>query len=206
MTAPNPRAAVLGLDLSLVRAGITAIARDPLENGKAAPVLLTDVGHGGSNADSYADRRKRIRAQVHSIIRIISRFIDNGWQPVLAVIEGPAYGMKTLPSFYDRAIVWGGVCDWLDLQNIPIAVVNPSTREKFITGVGSKGDKKRVLAEMRALWFPDNPRAVPNHDVADALGLATAGVLHLDWPVPFTPRRRHIENVAQMTWPERTPA
>lgn len=55
---------------------------------------------------------------------------------------------------------------------------------------------------MRALWSPDEPRRIPNHDVADALGLATAGAIHLGWRMPFRLRRCHVENVALVTWPE----
>lgn len=192
---------VLGLDTSLVRAGIAAIAQGLGPAQSAMPVTLTDVGHAGTDADGYPERRKRIRAQIHSIVRIIQRIQSNGYRLELVVIEGPMYGMKTLPSFFDRAILWGGLCDWLDTQQLPIAVVPPATREKFITGVGSKGDKKRVLAEMRACWYPDNPRALANHDQADALGLATAGAIHLGWKMPFRLRRCHVENVALISWP-----
>jgi Holliday junction resolvasome RuvABC endonuclease subunit len=191
-------AVVLGIDPSLTRAGVAAIANtaDGAELG-----ALADVGHAGSDADGYPQRRTRIRAQVHSLIRIIDQ-LRAGHDVELAVIEGPMYGMKTLPSYFDRAVLWGALCDWLDHQHIPIAVVPPATREKFITGIGSKGDKPRVLAEMRALWSPGEPRRIPNHDVADALGLATAGAIHLGWPMPFRLRRRHIENVALITWPQ----
>jgi Holliday junction resolvasome RuvABC endonuclease subunit len=189
-------AVVVGLDTSLVRAGIAAIAHtDP-----AHIVALADVGHGGNDTDGYPQRRQRIRAQVHSIINHIQALREQHTVE-LVVIEGPMYGMKTLPSFFDRAIVWGGVCDWLDFHSIPIAVVAPATREKFITGVGSKGDKPRVLAEMRALWCPDEPRRIPNHDIADALGLATAGAIHRGYRLPFQLRYRHVENVATITWP-----
>jgi Holliday junction resolvasome RuvABC endonuclease subunit len=192
---------VLGLDTSLTRAGVAALDLGPETGNTAALILLTDVGHGGSDADGYPQRRTRIRAQVHSLIRIITD-LQTSHRIELAVIEGPLYGMKTLPSYFDRAILWGAICDWLDHQHIPIAVVPPATREKFITGVGSKGDKKRVLAEMRALWSPDAPRRIPNHDVADALGLATAGAIHLGWRMPFRLRRCHVENVALIAWPQ----
>lgn len=191
---------VLGLDTSLTRAGVAAVARNPMNLGHAQPVLLTDVGHEGHDTDSYAQRRARIRAQVHSLVRIIQD-LQEAHDIELAVIEGPTYGM-TLPSYFDRAIVWGAVCDWIDQQGIPIAVVAPATREKFITGVGSKGNKPQVLAAMRAIWCPDNPKRIPNHDIADALGLATAGAIHLGWRMPFRLRRCHVENVALITWPQ----
>lgn len=188
---------VLGLDPSLVRAGIAAVARTE----PASMALRTDVGWDGEDAADYPERRTRIRTQMHSIVRIVQR-LRATHDITLAVIEGPIYGCRGYGQYFDRAILWGGVCDWLDVQGIPIAVVSPSSREEFITGVGSKGDKPRCLAEMRALWCPANPRQIANHDQADALGLATAGAIHLGWRMPFIPQRRHVENVARVTWPD----
>ena len=58
------------------------------------------------------------------------------------------------------------------------------------------------------LWLidviADPARLVANHDQADALGVAEMGVLVAEWSVPWQVRRRHVENVHLVTWPEIT--
>lgn len=192
--------AVLGIDSSLTRAGVALLARDPDTTRIAR---LADIGYSLPDSASYAERNERIEAQAGGILRIVKHAsIDHDLRIDLAVFEGPLYGMKTLPSYFDRSILWGALYSLIHHMGIPIAVVSPSTREKFITGVGSKGNKPLVLKEMRAAWSPDNPHRIENHDQADALGLATAGAIHLGWKMPFRLRRCHVENVATITWPE----
>lgn len=198
MTKPP---AVIGLDPSLASTGVAAI-----RHGQPSTIAaITNIGYSGTDADGYPERRLRIRSQMHAIARTIAQ-IGAEHRIVLCAIEGPIYGMRGLPSYFDRAGLWVGLCDWIDVQRIPIAVIAPGTREKFITGVGTKGDKPRVLAEMRAFWCPDaDPadakRAVRNHDQADALGLATMAAVHLGWPLPSPLGRRHTEGVLTPTWP-----
>lgn len=206
------RPSVLGLDPSLTSAGIALLTRD--ETGTAWPTLTAHMGQPGRDGASYDDRNTRIVKQVRDHVRVIDACRSAGADIRLAVIEGPIYGMTGGHAF-DRAALWWGLYSALANRRIPIAVVTPSHREKFITGVTGHAQKtaerkQRVLDEMRALWaFPNGPeicrdplRKIVNADEADALGMASMGVLALKWPVPFRPRRRHVENVALVDWPK----
>ena len=178
---------VAGVDPSLTSAGIAI-----LTDGK--PTLLTSIGHKGHNAASYEQRGRRISSQCHAIMNAICA---RQWtaQPDLAVIEGPAYS-QNLPSASDRhGLFWGLICA-LSRRKIPLAVVTPTARCAFATGKG-RAEKRTVLAEGRAAFG----LRVTNHDIADAAFLAAMGALHLG-DQPFTPRRRHIEGLTKITWPE----
>lgn len=200
--------AVLGLDTSLTRAGIAIIGRH--DTGIGWPWRLTDVGHGGTDDEPYHIRNRRIVTQVNAIRGIVTAAIDDGADIELGVIEGPAYG-QTSGKAFDRAAVWWGCYAMLTARKIPLAIVTPSTREKFITGVGSKGNKELVLSETRSQWkVPGAPtpicrdtlRGIQNHDQADAFGLAHMGALKLGWELPIPTRRRHVENMHAVAWPD----
>lgn len=194
--------AVLGIDPSQTRAGVAIIAGGPKHINW--PFMLRDVGETGHNSDSWAQRSRRIVAQVRAITYLVADAQTNhGLDIRLAVIEGPAYGAD-FGNQFDRAAVWWGVFSALTAKQIPIGVVMPTTRSKFATGHG-RAPKQTVLTEMRQLWAIRHPPIpIANHDQADALALATMGVMHLGWSLPFPgpPRRRHVENVATVNWPE----
>lgn len=192
---------VLGIDPSLTATGIAGIAQG---DTTARPVLLTDIGWAGTQSATYDHRLDRIESLIGAILGTIHRTIDRGANIVGIAIEGPIYHGKFQPSYFDRAILFGALTSQLRRlggRRTPWVVINPATREKFITGVGTRGDKPRVLKEMRDCWYPHQPGKIENHDQADALGLATAYAIHLGWKMPFPLRRCHTENVANITWP-----
>lgn len=195
--------AVLGIDPSLTRTGIAIIARG---DTTARPALLTDIGWAGTAAATWNDRLDRIESLIGAILGTINQAThDRGADIVGIAIEGPIYPKGgVLPSYFDRAILFGALTSQLRRlsgRRTPWVVINPATREKFITGIGTRGDKPRVLAEMRDCWYPGQPEKIENDDQADALGLATAYAIHLGWKMPFRLRRCHVENVANITWP-----
>lgn len=205
---------VLGLDTSLTRAGIAIASRDP-KRDTFWPSLLSHVGEAGSQDATYAERGRRLVRQVRAIMAIVDAAQRAGADIRLGVIEGPSYGNSSMPSYYDRAGLWWAVVAGLQARGIPFAVVAPDHRAKFICGVkpppGPSG-KKLVLDETRQRWgsarttdvIADPARLVANHDQADALGVAEMGVLGAEWSVPWQVRRRHVENVHLVTWPEIT--
>lgn len=176
---------VVGLDPSLTNTGI-AVLRD------GRPIKLTTTGHGTLNARDYQHRSDRIVTQAHDVMATINHTIH------LAVIEGPAYGACNA-STHDGSGLWWRFYSALRARGIPIAVVAPTTRAKWATGRGN-ADKKQVLAAVRATWAPWKAY-ITGHDIADALTLAEIGARHLDEPLHFTPRRRHIEALTSITWP-----
>ncbi|SIJ51543.1 Holliday junction resolvase [Mycobacteroides abscessus subsp. bolletii] len=198
---------VLGLDPSLRRTGI-AILTD--FGGITAPSVLREMGEGSDERESYLQGNRRLRAVCANTMRIIDDYRSKiGPDNIdLAVIEGHAFS-RNLPSVEDRHGLWHGLVGALDVRKIPIAIVQPSTRERFITGKASTGPtalppderKALVLAEIRKL-FPQH--RIANHDVADAVGLALMGAMHLGMTMPFRLRRCHIEGVHPINWPALT--
>jgi Holliday junction resolvasome RuvABC endonuclease subunit len=191
--------AVLGIDPSQTAAGIAIIAGGPRHANR--PILIRDVGDHGHRTDPWTRRARRIVAQVRRIIAVVDQAALDGADYRLAVIEGPAYANK-LPSQFDRAGVFWGLVSALDNRKIPIAVIPPTTRAMFATGHGH-ADKSLVVTETRAIWAdPLITAAILNDNHADALNLASMGVMHLGWSLPFTPRRRHVENITKCEWPK----
>lgn len=211
------RPSVLGIDPSLRRAGLAIVSRDP--GLKWWPSLLTHRGEDGHLGATYAQRGDRLVRQARALMGVVDRARRGGADIRLGVIEGPIPGMTSGHAF-DRGGLWWSLYTGLASRGIPLAVVTPAHREKFIAGVSLRPNaktglttpeaKKRIVEETRARWR--NLRAHPpegvavldvdNHDQADALGLADMGVLHLDEVgVPWRPRRRHVENIALVEWP-----
>lgn len=205
------RPSVVGLDLSLTRAGVAIVSRDPAD-GSFWPSLLDHVGETGWKDATWDERCDRLVRQLTAVVGIIDAARRGGADIRLGVIEGPSYGHARMPGYYDRAGLWWPVYAALRKRGIAVAVVTPDHRAKFICGVkppsGDAG-KRLVLDETRARWtgsrleavVPDPARLIANHDQADALGLAEMGVLGAKWSVPWQVRRRHVENVALTPWP-----
>lgn len=190
--------AVIGIDPSQTAAGVAILAGSPTDTSR--PVLLREVGDQGHRTDPWTKRARRIGAQKRRVIDLLDHFKlehpDIHYQ--LAVVEGPAYANR-LPSQFDRAGVFWGIIAALDARNILIAVINPVYRAMFATGRGN-GDKKLVVSEIKALWSAHAVH-ITNDNRADSLALATMGAMQLGWQMPFTPRRRHVENIAKCDWP-----
>ena len=181
---------VAGIDPSLTNCGIAI-----LTNGQ--PTYLDSIGHPGHDGASYDNRSDRIVSQARTVINAIIRPKRENIAIDLAVIEGPAYG-QNLPSNHDRAGLWWGLYSALRSRRIPTAVIAPTTRAKWATGHG-RATKTDVLTTVRT-WWPNHH--IRNHDIADALVLATIGAHHHGDPMPFTPRPRHTLSTDTITWPE----
>lgn len=177
---------VAGIDPSLTNCGIAI-----LQAGQ--PVYLDTIGHRGRDGASYDNRSDRIVSQARAIITAIHYRKP---APDLAVIEGPAYG-QNLPSNHDRAGLWWGIYSALRAKKIPTAVCAPQTRAKWATGKGN-AQKADVLAAVR-LWWPNH--TIRNHDIADALALATIGAHHHGDPMPFPTKPRHTTALEAIAWP-----
>src|SRR5689334_15548923 len=176
---------VVGLDLSLTSAGIVVVGEI---DGVAAPILMRCIGEAGKKTDTYAQRSRRIRTQCRAIVECLAAVERNeNCAPALAVIEGPLYGVKTLPSYFDRAGLFHGVFGALDARRVPIAVVPPTTGHQFSTGV-AHADKKLIVANV-SRWWPGV--RIANDDIADAAALALMGAMHLGVRTPFRPGARH---------------
>jgi Holliday junction resolvasome RuvABC endonuclease subunit len=190
---------IVGLDLSLTSTGIAVLSNLPPAVkmcGDVAPAVLRSVGEDGKRADSYRTRSRRVRRQCTAIMRILDGYLDG--YVTLAVIEGPVYAGKVLPSYFDRAGLFHGIYGALDARGIPIAVVSPTTGHQFVTGKGH-ADKSDIVVEA-SKWWPEV--FVHNDDEADALGYAAMGAMHAGLKLPFRPRARHYNAVATVDWPK----
>lgn len=179
--------AVVGIDPSLASAGVAIIERDRF--GQILPPRLHTLGHKGHADATWPERSRRIVRQARSILDAVPT------TTVLAVIEGPAYGVQT-PGVWDRAAVWWGVYSGLLGRAVPVAVCAPATRAQWATGKGN-ADKTAVLAAMRALW-PN--AAIADHNQADALALAHAAAQHAHWY--GTEELHHDTALAAIAWPQ----
>lgn len=193
---------IVGLDLSLTSAGVavlsTVISTRYAEKGhQLEPVLLRCYGEDGSENATYQQRSRRVRRQIGGL-----RTVLKGFDIALAVIEGPIYAGKILPSYFDRAGLFHGVYGFLDAWNIPIAVIPNNTGHQFVTGRGRPVDKAKTdVVEETRKWWPGGPR-VHNSDEGDALGLALMGAMHLGFKPPFRPGARHYHAIACAEWPK----
>lgn len=178
---------VAGIDPSLTNCGIAI-----LHNGQ--PAYLDTIGHPGHDGANYDHRSDRIVSQARAIIA--TAITTQPIRPHLAVIEGPAYGAN-LPSNHDRAGLWWGLYSALRAKQIPTAVVAPGTRAKWATGHG-RATKTDVLTAVRT-WWPGT--IIRNHDIADALVLATIGAHHHGDPMPFPVKPRHTLALEAIAWP-----
>jgi len=195
---------ILGLDLSLTRAGI-AVVDDTRDDhpGIAWPWYLRCCGRDGNKDEGYRERSRRVRTQSHNVMSLLEPVGDID----LAVIEGPIYGGKILPSYFDRAALFHAVYGALDHRRIPIAVVSPTTGHMFTTGKGSMPKdpdalKGMILAAVRAMVPTVR---VANHDIADALGYAFMGGMSLGLKMPFRPQRWQYSSVYTPVWPHGQP-
>ncbi|PQM51814.1 hypothetical protein C5U48_12875 [Mycolicibacter virginiensis] len=175
---------VAGIDPSLTSTGVAI-----LEHGN--PAYLHAVGHGGRDGASYDHRSRRIVSQCRTITGILAT-----WTLDLAVIEGPAYAHANAYT-HDGAGLWWGLYSALRARKIPTAVIAPKTRARWATGNGN-ADKKAVLAAVRT-WWPNT--TIRNHDIADALALATIGAHHHGDPMPFPTKPRHTLALEAIAWP-----
>lgn len=182
--------AVIGIDLSLVRTGMASWCDGQM--------TTHSVGHGTVAAKTYRDRNRRIISQLTAVVNAIHppRLTTPPTGIDLAVIEGPILHGKMLPSYFDRAQLWGGVYSQLAAWKIPVAVVDPMTLKMFATGKGN-ADKAMMLHEARKSW----PR-IANADEADSAWLAAMGLAQLgDYP-PFALAPWRVAGLTRVEWPD----
>ncbi|HEX3990758.1 MAG TPA: hypothetical protein VHX39_06270 [Acetobacteraceae bacterium] len=188
------------MDLSLVNAGVVVVTDDA---GVACPTIIRSCGRDGREGETYRQRSRRVRKQVRDVLELL----DPAGELDMAVLEGPIYGGNFTGSYFDRAILWGGVYGALDARNVPVAVIPPTTGHIFTTGKGSmpkdpKAFKALIVSSVQKM-LPNSP--IANHDVADAAGLALMGAMSLGISMPFRAQRWQYEAVHTAVWPHGKP-
>lgn len=161
---------VIGIDPSLRRTGL---ARVTVDRKRWAFTVDTAVrASTGHTRSTVPERFRRLNA--------IARDVGTWSMPVdLVVIEGPSYGSAVSASAWDRGGLWWFLAARFLLREIPVAVVPPRNRAKWVSGNGN-ADKDTVREAVLKLWAPLWAPTTPFDDnEADALVLASMGAQHL---------------------------
>ena len=174
---PRPRLRVAGIDVSLTGTGIATLG---------GTTLITSTGR---RADSIAQRRTRIKGIVDRVLIEIG-VVD------LAVVEGPSHHSVGV-SVWDRAGLWWRIVDRLCAEDIPVAVMPPTSRAKYATGSGA-ARKAAVMEAARHRYGA----VLDNDNEADALILRAAGLDWLGQPLAEVPDG-HRAALAGCQWPDR---
>lgn len=150
----------------------------------------------------------RTRGRRHDDVTVrCQRLIDIaadvcGWSlPAdLVVIEGPSLGSGISAAAWDRAGLWWRIVTRLHAAPVPVAVVPPTVRAKWITGSG-RADKHAVREAITRLWHPYwTPYYARDDNEADALVLASMGAQWLGWLPVAGP---DPDVLASAQWPDR---
>lgn len=170
---------VVGLDPSLTAFGLARICWDDLPpgiDGLRKQVVLAETWHRGEDGVTSMPLPERHRAIVHIAADVLAFT-----QPAdLVVVEGASHASKST-SAHERSGLWWRVVGRLVDHDVPVVVVQPKTRAKWVTGNGN-ASKVQVSIAVGRLW-PDVEICDDNE--ADALGLAGMAMQLLGGPCPF---------------------
>lgn len=158
------------MDLSLTSTGLAEVSGGRFTR-------WDNIKTRGTKKDTYDDHMRRIK----KIALGVEVFVLNGWPVDLVVMESPSFG-SNFGNPHERSGLWWEVYDFLWDRGINIATVSPPGRAKYITGSG-KSKKDVVLAHAVERYVGPGTPAIPNDDVADAVGLADMGARLLGEPV-----------------------
>lgn len=183
---------VIGIDLSLTSPAIALVRNGEFED-------YCNPKSKGTKKDTLSDRARRLDRLSQELIAFIHSTRAECFEIDLAVIESPSFGSRH-GSAHDRSGLWWLIVDYLHRNKIPVAMVSPAARAKYITGNG-RSDKDVVLAHAIERYVVlDGPR-IPNDDVADAVGLADMGARRVGQPVPCDMPEANLAAMNGVAWP-----
>lgn len=166
---------VVGLDLSLTHTGI---CRVDIVDGQVTDedIRCSSVTSKPGTSKDYPAISERIR-KIADAIDEVAQWAD------LVVMEGPAFASRNGQT-HSRYWLWGRVYDNCAGAGIPVTVVAPAQRARYITGKGNAA-KDMVLAATLKRWPDVN---VSGNDEADALVLAAIGCRKAGFPIDQVPK------------------
>lgn len=170
---------VLGIDPSL-----TATATCYIPDG-AAPLI--QISRTKPTGTASADKLARMHRQV-------AFATDHLTDADIVLIEAPSFSSKGSAT-RDLAGLWWLIVAELLRFPTPVGVVPPSVLKKWVTGSGN-ADKFRVGQHIAKRWPEVELRT---DDEADALGLASMGLHHLD-VLPWSAPAFQVEALAKVEW------
>lgn len=183
---------VVGLDLSLTSTGVAVIEDREL-------VAVANITSAGRKGASLVDRAKRL----FNIGVEVEQLLEPA--PTLVVVEGPAF-MSQVGAMHDRSGLWWQIVAAVYLRCDYVAEVAPKTRAKYLTGDGN-AKKDVVLAHAIERYVVGGGPRIPNHDIADAVGLADMGARYLGispvWDEDMP--EDNLKAMSSVRWPDMGP-
>lgn len=180
VAAVRPR--VIGVDLSLTSTGV------------AGADWATTIAGG-----SLAKKGATLQQKWTRICRVRGRLLEYLDSADLVVIEGPAFASND-PGAHERAALWWRIVGRCLSNDVPVAVVPPSTLKVYATGNG-RASKEDVVQQVQRRWSHITFRG---NDQADAIALCAMGLDHLGHPTVELPQT-HRRALVSVTWPELRP-
>lgn len=153
----------VGLDLSLASTGLAVVV-----DGR-----LADTGNivtAGKKTDKHPEHMARITVVSEQINDWLADMAAQHGGFDIAAIEAPSFNSR-FGNPHERAGLWWKVYEYLWCADVLIETLAPMSRAKYITGSG-RATKEMVLASAHEQWGEE---LIPNHDVADAVGMAMWG-------------------------------
>lgn len=139
----------------------------------------------------------RIRWQRESLGALVAH-LRRHERLALAVLEGPAYAMRTQRGQHERAGLWWHLLDELDAMGVPVAIAPPTCVKMLALGKGGGADTGKlevVVAARDRLGY----RGTDDNE-ADALWCAAAGYQRLGAPMAKLPAS-HLRGLDGIAWP-----
>lgn len=181
---------VVGIDASLTSTGVAVIG-DGLCTTKRIESSPPKRALGDKTPVPIADRRRRI----HDIVLDVTSWAPS-FATALVVIEGPSYASAGANT-WDRAWLWGAIVERMLANDVPVAIVPPTTRAKWASGSGAAG-KSPIAVHLSRMWPELDPGI--SDDEWDALALASMGAQAIRLiPVDLA---RHREQIDRVVWPD----
>jgi Holliday junction resolvasome RuvABC endonuclease subunit len=116
--------------------------------------------------------------------------------PDLVAVEGPSYASQGSGT-WDRAGLWWLVVSSLLAEDIPVAVIPPTTLKKYATGKGNATKPDMRMAAYKRLSVD-----LRDDNQVDALWLAVAALDHLGHAQAVLPKVQR-DCLAKVAWPAR---
>lgn len=117
--------------------------------------------------------------------------------PLYIVMEGPAYGTqgtKAQAGHHERAGLWWMIREAVDLRDLPITIVPPTSLKKYATGKGNAPKDEVLIQAVQRL-----PIQVLNNNEADAAVMYAMAMDHLGSPIAAMPAK-HREALQAVQW------
>ncbi len=177
----RPRAAYVGLDLSLADTGVAVIDED-------GGITTARIRSKAAPTPDLKARAGRLVDHVSAILAAVPDGIE------CVTVEGMSFASRSAHAHDMGGLWWLVVTGLIDVWHT-VHVVPPSNVKKYATGNGG-ASKDEVLAQV-IRRYPAT--TLSNNNEADALVLAAIGARHHGHPVDDMPKL-HLDALVKVGW------